>query len=76
MEKLTVDRIVGDIAVLEKEDKCHIEVSLSEIGLDIKEGSVLIFDGDRYSADKVSEEERRRKLFEMQERLKKDDCGT
>lgn len=71
MEKLTVDRIVGDIAVLEKEDKSHIEVSLSEIGLDIKEGSVLIFDGDRYSADKVSEEERRRKLFEMQERLKK-----
>lgn len=71
MEKLTVDRIVGDIAVLEKEDKSHIEVSLSEIGLDIKEGSVLIFDGDRYSADKAGEDERRRKLFLMQERLKK-----
>ena len=71
MEKLTVDRIVGDIAVLEKEDKSHIEVSLSKIGLDIREGSVLLFDGDRYSADKAGEDERRRKLFFMQERLKK-----
>ncbi len=71
MEKLTVDRIIGDVAVLEKEDKSHIEVPVSEIGLDIKEGSVLLFDGVRYSADKVSEEERRRKLFLMQERLKK-----
>lgn len=71
MEKLTVDRIVGDIAVLEKEDKSHFAVSLSEIGLDIKEGSVLLFDGDRYSADKAGEDERRKKLFEMQERLKK-----
>ena len=71
MEKLTVDRIIGDVAVLEKEDKSHIEVPVSEIGPEIKEGSVLLFDGVRYSADKVSEEERRRKLFEMQERLKK-----
>ena len=70
MEKLTVDRIIGDIAVLEKEDKSHIEVSVADIGCDIKEGSVLLFDGDRYSADKVSEDERRKKLFEMQKKLK------
>ena len=72
MEKLIVDRIVGDVAVLEKEDRSHIEVPLSDIGTDIKEGSVLLFDGSEYTADKESEEARRRKkLFEMQERLKR-----
>ena len=71
MEKLIVDRIVGDTALLEKDDRSHIEVPLSDIGTDIKEGSVLLFDGVRYTADKASEDERRKKLFEMQERLKK-----
>ena len=73
MEKLIVDRIVGDIAVLEKEDRSHIEVSLSEIGLDIKSGSVILFDGAVYSADEDSEAARRKKLFEMQQKLKKRD---
>ena len=71
MEKLIVDRIVGDIAVLEKEDKSHIEVPLADIGLNIIEGSILLFDGDKYTADEASEAERRKKLFEMQQRLKR-----
>lgn len=71
MEKLIVDRIVGDTAVLEKDDRSHIEVSLADIVIDIKEGSVLLFDGVRYTADEASEDERRKKLFEMQERLKR-----
>ena len=71
MERLIVDRIVGDIAVLEKDDRSHIEVSLADIGLDIKEGSILLFDGAEYTADKASEDERRKKLFEMQQRLKR-----
>ena len=71
MEKLIVDRIVGDIAVLEKEDRSHIEVSTDDIGIEIKEGSVLLFDGERYSADLDGEAARRKKFFEMQERLKR-----
>lgn len=71
MEKLIVDRIVGDIAALEKEDKSHIEVSVAEIGVEIKEGSILLFDGYKYSADVDSEAARRKKLFEMQQKLKK-----
>ena len=70
MEKLIVDRIVGDIAVLEKEDRSHIEVPLSEIAIQIKEGSVLLFDGDEYTADEDSEALRRKKIFEMQQKLK------
>ncbi len=71
MEKLIVDRIVDGIVVLEKDDKTHIEVPLSDIGIDIKEGSILHFDGSVYTADTVSEDERRKRLFEMQERLKR-----
>ena len=71
MERLIVDRIIGDIAILEKEDRSHVEVSLSEIGLDLKEGSVLLFDGAAYTADEASEAERRKRLFEMQQRLKR-----
>ena len=71
MEKLIVDRIVGDIAVLEKEDRSHIEVPLSEISVDIKEGSILLFNGFVYTADDDSEVARRKKIFEMQERLKR-----
>lgn len=70
MEKLIVDRIVGDIAVLEKEDRSHIEVSLSEISTPIKEGSVLLFDGSVYTADEDSEAARRKRIFEMQQKLK------
>ena len=71
MEKLIVDRIVGDIAVLEKEDRSHIEVSTDDIGVEIKEGSILLFDGAMYTADEESEAARRKRLFEMQERLKR-----
>ena len=40
------------------------------IGLDIKEGSVLLFDGGVYTADEDSEALRRKKIFEMQQKLK------
>ena len=59
------------IAILEKEDRSNIEVQLSEIGIAVKEGSILLFDGNKYVAEKVSEDDRRKKLFEMQERLKR-----
>ena len=70
MEKLIVDRIVGDIAVLEKENRSHIEVLLSDISFDIKEGSVLLFDGSEYTADDDSEAARRKRIFEMQQKLR------
>lgn len=70
MEKLIVDRIAEGIAVLEKEDRSHTEVPLSDIGLEIKEGSVLLFDGEKYTADSDEEAEIRKRIFAMQERLR------
>ena len=71
MKKYIVDRVTEGIAVLEKEDRSHIEVSVSDIGFEVKEGSVLLFDGAKYTADTDEESERRKKLFAMQEMLKK-----
>lgn len=75
MEKLIVDRIVGTIAVLEKEDKSHIELSLKELSFSIKEGSVLLFDGEKYYLDSEEEKERRSRIFSLQEKLKNKNKG-
>ncbi|MBQ7294910.1 MAG: DUF3006 domain-containing protein [Clostridia bacterium] len=70
MEKLIVDRITDGIAVLEKEDRSHIEVPLSDIVFEIKQGSVLLFDGEKYTPDTNEEDERRKRIFSLQEKLK------
>lgn len=75
MEKLIVDRIVGTIAVLEKEDKSHIELSLKDLSFSIKEGSVLLFDGEKYYLDSEEEKERRSRIFSLQEKLKNKNKG-
>lgn len=64
--KLTVDRIVEGIAVLEKEDLSHIEVPLISLPKGTKEGSVLNFDGTTYTADEDEEAERKRRIAEKQ----------
>lgn len=71
MEKFIVDRIVGDIAVLEKEDLSHIEIICSDIGFDVFQGDVILFDGETYSKDLDIAAERRNRLLDMQEKLKK-----
>ena len=71
--KLSVDRIVEGIAVLEKEDMSHIEVELALLPDDVKEGSVLSFDGERYKLDSSEEELRRQRILEKQRMLFKKD---
>lgn len=75
MERLIVDRIVGTIAVLEKEDKSHIELSLKDLSFSVKEGSVLLFDGEKYYLDTEDENERRSRIFSLQEKLKNKNKG-
>ncbi len=70
MEKLIVDRIAEGIAVLEKEDKSHIEVPLEKFSFSVKEGSVLLFDGEKFLRDESEEAERRRRILALQSKLK------
>lgn len=67
--RVIVDRIVENIAVLEKEDSSHYEVSLNELPTGTKEGSVLRFDGEAYSPDYDEEAERKRRISEKQRLL-------
>ena len=69
MERFIVDRIENLIAVLEKEDLSHIEIEVSEIGFEVKEGNVLLFENDKFTLDEAYEDERRRKIFEKQKNI-------
>ncbi len=70
MEKLIVDRIEEGLVILEKEDRSHIEVSLEQISFEIKQGSVLLFDGKKFLQDESEEAVRRRRMFELQNQIK------
>lgn len=64
--RLTVDRIVEGIAVLEKDDLSHTEVSVYLLPDGTKEGSVLAFDGNTYTLDADAEAEARARIINKQ----------
>ncbi len=70
MGKLIIDRIENGFAVIEKEDLSHITVAVSAFGFSVKEGDVLLFDGERYTIDEKEKGERRQKVLLMQKKLK------
>ncbi|MBR2315481.1 MAG: DUF3006 domain-containing protein [Clostridia bacterium] len=70
MEKLCVDRIIGDIVVCEKEDMSRVEIKISDIPFEVYEGSVISTDGKTYFPEESEEEERRRKVIELQNKLR------
>lgn len=65
----TVDRITGNIAVLEKEDNSHIEAPIEALPQGTKEGSVLFFNGSEYVIDTEKETERKMRIAEKQKML-------
>ena len=67
--RLTVDRIVEGIAVLEKDDMTHCEIALSLLPEGTKEGTVLFFDGEKYTVDAEEEAIRRKRILEKQRML-------
>ncbi len=70
MKRLCVDRIVGDIIVCECEDFSRTEINISDISFDIREGSIILTDGENNFLDEAEEEARRRKVIELQNKLK------
>ncbi len=74
--RYTVDRIEEGIAVLEKEDLSHINVSSESLPKGVKEGSILLFDGVNYIIDAEAEVASKKSMLEKQnllfKRTKKD----
>ena len=67
--KYTVDRIENNIAMLEDDMLMLLPVPASLLPDGAKEGSILEFDGSNYVLCEDEEAERRKKLFDLQNRL-------
>ena len=57
--KVTIDRFEGEYAVCEKPDRTVVNIKKDRLPKEVKEGDVLIIEGDNIRVD--SEETRQRK---------------
>ncbi|HIZ16933.1 MAG TPA: DUF3006 domain-containing protein [Firmicutes bacterium] len=64
-----IDRIEGNIAVCEDEQRNMIDINLSVLPNGVKEGSVINYENGKYTADKKSEAERREKIRNLENEL-------
>ena len=67
--KYTVDRIENNIAMLEDDMLMLLPVPAALLPDGAKEGSILEFNGTDYVLCEDEETERRKKLFDLQNRL-------
>ena len=68
-EKFIVDRIEGDFAVCESEGSGMLNIPLSVLPADIKEGSYIIKDGENFFIDLCGEETARTRIREKMDRI-------
>ena len=70
--KYSIDRIENNIVILENiETGLKKEISINELPIDIKEENIVIEDNNEYKIDKVEEQNRREKIINKFQRLKK-----
>jgi len=62
--KVTIDRFEGFYAVCEKEDRTMIEIKISNLPSESKEGDVLIIDTNNMITIDIKETKKRRKEIE------------
>ncbi len=68
MKTYILDRFEENFAVLEAEDGTTVDIPTERIK-NAEEGDVVIFDGERYIADKVRTKKRRAVIAEKMRRL-------
>lgn len=69
MEKYTVDRVEDGIVTLEKSDITHVDYKGSDFSFPVKEGNILIFDGEKFQLDAAEEEAARKRILEKQRNI-------
>lgn len=68
--KYAVDRIDNEVATLESIiDGSKINIMIKDISFDIKEGDILVFDGEKYFKDDKLKNERIKNIREKMNRL-------
>jgi hypothetical protein len=63
--KVIVDRIEGEYAVCELENRQMTNIPLIEIPFSVKEGDVLSIDGNYYKIDVEETQSRKKKIEDM-----------
>lgn len=70
--KYSIDKIEGNIALLESlEDQTKKEVQVSDLPINIKEGTILTYENEIYLKDEVLENQRRTSIKNKFDMLKK-----
>lgn len=69
--KLIVDRFEGDYAICEREDGTMVDIEKHRLPEGVKEGHVLIIEGDDIIIDEKATEDRREHIRKLMEKLKK-----
>lgn len=64
-----VDRIEGQYAVCEKDDKIMVNIPLEKIKGEPKEGYILLMDGDNFKIDNELTTKRQRQINAMTENM-------
>lgn len=63
--KVIVDRIEGEYAVCELENRQMTNIALIEIPFSVKEGDVLVLEGNSYKLDVEQTQSRKKKIEDM-----------
>lgn len=72
--KYAVDRIEDNLVIMENlETKEIIEIEKDKLPIDIKDGTILIYEDEEYKLDLNEEELRRRQIQDRFNRLRKKD---
>lgn len=67
--KVIIDRFEGEFAVCEKEDRKIIDIEISKLPSNAKEGDVLNISNDTITIEVEETEKRRRKIEELTKNL-------
>jgi hypothetical protein len=67
--KVIIDRFEGDFAVCEKEDRAMVNIEKSKLPEGVREGDVLVNEGDRFFVDQDETQERKKRIRQMMDSL-------
>lgn len=69
MMRLIVNRIEGNLAVCEKSDKSMVDIELTKLPVDVREGDILIEKDGNYKLDLTQTEKRKKRVQDFMEDL-------
>lgn len=67
--RVTIDRFEGDYAVCEKENRDMIDIEIKKLPANVKEGDVLIIDGEYIIIDTFETKKRRKEIQSLMDDL-------